>query len=52
MHFIDSDEYLDDESDSENAQPRFDQVNQPMTDLTPEDETLLGIDPHHAQPIY
>lgn len=52
MHFIDTDEYIDNESDSENAQPRFDQVNQPMTDLTPEDETLLGIDPHHAQPIY
>ena len=52
MHFIDTDEYIDNESDSENAQPRFDQVNQPMTDLTPEDETLLGIDPHHALPIY
>ncbi len=54
MHFIDIDEYvdtdkyIDDESDSENTKTRFDQFNQPVTDLTPEDETLLGIEPRPA----
>ena len=40
MHFIDTDEYIDNESNSESAESRLDQINQPMTDLTPEDETL------------
>ena len=46
MHFIDTDEYVDDESDSEKANPQFDQFDEPIRELTPEDETLLGIDPH------
>lgn len=48
MHFIDTDEYVDDESDSEKANPQFDQFDEPVRELTPEDETLLGIDPHDA----
>ncbi len=48
MHFIDTDEYVDDESDSEKANPQFDQFDEPIRELTPEDETLLGIDPHDA----
>ena len=52
IHFIDSDEYIYNESDSKNAEMLFDQFNQPVKELTPEDETLLGIDPHHALPIY
>jgi len=48
MHFIDTDEYVDDESDSEKANPQFDQFDEPIRDLTPEDETLLGVDPHDA----
>ena len=48
MHFLDTDKYVDDESDSEKANPQFDQFDEPIRELTPEDETLLGIDPHDA----
>ena len=52
MHFIDTDEYIDNESHPESAKPRLDQINHSMIDLTIEDETLLQIDPHHALPTY
>lgn len=45
MHFIDTDEYVDDESDREKANPEYDQFDEPVKKLTPEDETLLGVDP-------
>jgi hypothetical protein len=48
MHFIDTDEYVDDESDQEKANPLFDQFDEPVKELTPEDETLLGVDPYDA----
>jgi len=48
MHFIDTDEYVDDESDKEKANPQFDQYDDTVNDLTPEDETLLGLDPYEA----
>ncbi len=40
--------YLDDETDEERADPFHDQYEGPAADLTPEDETLLGIDPYDA----
>ena len=40
------DAYLDDETDSERADPNFDQFDEPIEHLTPEDETLLGVDPY------
>jgi hypothetical protein len=51
MHVIDPEEpgessYLDDESDVQRADPSRDQFDGPARDLTPEDETLLGIDPY------
>ena len=51
MHVIDPEEpgdssYLDDETDVERADPSRDQFDGPPGDLTPEDETLLGIDPY------
>jgi len=51
MHVIDpedpdDDAYVGDESDSERADPLRDQFDGPVRDLTPEDETLLGIDPY------
>jgi hypothetical protein len=48
MHFIDTDEYVDDESDQEKANPQFDQFDETVRELTPEDETLLGVDPYDA----
>lgn len=48
MHFIDTDEYVDDESDQEKANPQFDQFDEMVKELTPEDETLLGVDPYDA----
>lgn len=48
MHFIDTDEYVDDESDQQKANPLFDQFDEPVKELTPEDETLLGVDPYDA----
>lgn len=38
--------YLDDQSDVERADPFRDQFDGPPRDLTPEDETILGIDPY------
>lgn len=38
--------YLDDEDAEQRADPNFDQFDEPVTHLTPEDETLLGIDPY------
>jgi hypothetical protein len=51
MHVVDLDDpeddsYLDDETDAERADPNRDQFDGPVVDLTPEDETLLGIDPY------
>ena len=51
MHTVDdfdasADAYLDDETDDERADPNFDQYDEPVEHLTPEDETLLGIDPY------
>lgn len=51
MHTVDdfdpaADSYLSDETDSERADPNFDQYDEPEEHLTPEDETLLGIDPY------
>lgn len=48
MHFIDTDDYVDDESDQEKSNPQFDQFDEPVRELTPEDETLLGVDPYDA----
>lgn len=45
MHVIDGD-WLDAETDEERADPDFDQYAEPAEHLTPEDETLLGIDPY------
>lgn len=41
-----ADAYLDDETDAERSDPNFDQFDEPEEHLTPEDETLLGIDPY------
>lgn len=51
IHVVDPDDpddaaYLDDETDEERADPFHDQYEGPARDLTPEDETLLGIDPY------
>lgn len=51
MHTVDdfdpgADAYLDDETDAERADPDFDQFDEPNEHLTPEDETLLGVDPY------
>jgi hypothetical protein len=51
MHTVDdfdpqADAYLDDETDEERADPNFDQFDEPVEHLTPEDETLLGVDPY------
>jgi hypothetical protein len=51
MHVIDPDDpddnaYVGDENDVERADPFRDQFDGPARDLTPEDETLLGIDPY------
>jgi hypothetical protein len=43
---LDDAAYLDDENDSERADPFRDQFDGQVRDLTPEDETLLGIDPY------
>jgi hypothetical protein len=53
MHVVDLDDpedngYLDEENDAERADPFRDQFDGPVGDLTPEDETLLGIDPYDA----
>jgi hypothetical protein len=51
MHVVDDvdparDFYLDDESDAERADADFDQFDEPVENLTPEDQTLMGIDPY------
>jgi len=51
MHVIDPDDpdddaYAGDENDHERADPFRDQFDGPSRDLTPEDETMLGIDPY------
>jgi hypothetical protein len=51
MHVVDPDDpddsaYVGDENDVERADPFRDQFDGPARDLTPEDETLLGIDPY------
>ncbi len=51
MHVIDPTElddttYLDDETDAERADPDRDQFDGDPRALTPEDETLLGVDPY------
>ncbi len=48
MHLTDG-SWLDDESDEERADPDFDQYAEPAEHLTPEDETLMGIDPYEDQ---
>lgn len=48
MHYLDTDKYVDDESDQEKANPEIDQFDGPVKELTPEDETLLGVDPYDA----
>ncbi len=51
MHVVDLDDpddnaYLDEESDTQRADPDRDQFDGPIRELTPEDETILGIDPY------
>lgn len=51
MHVVDLDDpegdvYLDAATDAERADPRFDPFDSQPEELTPEDETLLGIDPY------
>ena len=41
-----ADGWLDAPSDSERADPNRDQFDGPIGALTPEDETLMGIDPY------
>lgn len=51
IHVVDGDEsetWLDDETNAERADPDRDQFDGPVGELTPEDETLLGIDPYDA----
>ncbi len=43
---LDDTSYLDDETDAGRADPTRDQFDGPTRELTPEDETLLGIDPY------
>ena len=51
MHIVDledpdDDAYVGDETDAQRANPSYDQFDGRPEDLTPEDETLLGIDPY------
>jgi hypothetical protein len=51
MHIVDidnpnADVYASDETDAERANPDRDQFDGPSLHLTPEDETLLGVDPY------
>jgi len=45
---LDDNAYLDDEQNAERADPNRDQFDGAPRDLTPEDETILGIDPYDA----
>ncbi len=52
MHVVDLEDpgsavYLDDETDTQRADPSVDQFDGAPEDLTPEDATLLGIDPYN-----
>lgn len=47
---LDDTAYLDDEDNAERADPSRDQFDGPVRDLTPEDETILGIDPYDQKP--
>lgn len=46
MHVVGMDEYAGDETDAQRTDPNFDQFDEAEAGLTPEDETLLGIDPY------
>lgn len=51
MHVVDPGapdevDYVGDETSTERADPDRDQFDGPVGDLTPEDETLLGVDPY------
>jgi hypothetical protein len=46
---LDETTYLDDEDNAERADPFRDQFDGPVRDLTPEAETILGIDPYDAK---
>lgn len=49
IHIVDGDEsdvWLDEETTSERADPLRDQFDGPAGSLTPEDETLMGVDPY------
>ena len=48
MHVVGDDVYASDETDSERADADRDQFDGRPEHLTPEDETLLGIDPYDA----
>lgn len=55
MHVVDPEEiggsvYLDDETDAERADPDRDPYDGDPRGLTPEDETLLGVDPYDEPP--
>ncbi len=43
---LDSVEYADDETDAQRADPQRDHFDGPPRELTPEDETILGVDPY------
>jgi hypothetical protein len=43
---LDDSEYVGDETDLGRADPFRDQFEAPPRDLTPEDETILGVDPY------
>jgi hypothetical protein len=45
---LDDTSYLDDEQNAQRADPFRDQFDGPVRDLTPEDETILGIDPYEV----
>jgi hypothetical protein len=47
---LDDTTYLDDEDNAERSDPSRDQFDGPVRDLTPEDETILGIDPYDVKP--
>jgi len=46
MHFLDTDKYVDHESGVHKPNLQFNQFEETASDLTPEDETLLGLDPY------
>lgn len=53
IHIVDPDDpsddtYFGDETNAERADPDRDQFDAPIGELTPEDETLLGIDPYEG----